>query len=429
MKCGAPIMFKFTPQFTPRLTTLLIALAGLWLSGCGTAPVKTAQPDDEARTAPPFKGGAYYKDDGPGTNPPANLAGIPDAVPKDESLHSGASRAYKALGKTYTPLTPEEAKGYKAKGMASWYGRRYHGKDTAIGEPYDMYAMTAAHATLPLPSYARVTNVENGKSVVVRLNDRGPFHEGRVIDLSYTAAYKLDILKGITEVQVEAITPGDRVAPPATPAQVAQPAPAVQTAPLPETQVAATPIPSPNLAPPEAKPVAGKVWYLQLGAFSSTAKADELVQRATEKLSKGFPGVMRLEAGGLTKVQAGPFMSDEEADKASLRIQEELGVKAYRVAAHAPAPKPAEAASASPAAAAGGAIYLQFAAVSTPAAAEAVAAKVKARFGQDLPAISQVQAGSLIKVQAGPFASAAEAETIALAYQQDFGSRPYRVTR
>jgi cell division septation protein DedD len=203
---------------------------------------------------------------------------------------------------------------------------------------------------------------------------------------------------------------------------------------LPDTQVSSAAIAAPNLAPPEPKPAtaaAGKVWYLQLGAFSSTAKADELVQKATEKLSKGFPGVMRIEAGGLTKVQAGPFMSDDEAEKAAQRIQDELGVKAYRVAGNAPVVAPAPSAKpADPASAAGGgAIYLQFAAVSTPAAAEAVAAKVKARFGQELPGISQVQAGNLIKVQAGPFSSAAEAETIALAYQQDFGSRPYRVTR
>lgn len=404
-----------------KLSPLLIALVAAWLSGCSTAPMKTAQQEDEGRVVPPYKGGGYYKDDGPGANPPANLAAIPDAAPREEPPHSGASRPYKALGKAYVPLTQEEARTYKAKGLASWYGRKYHGKDTAIGEPYDMYAMTAAHTTLPLPSYARVTNPENGKSIVVRVNDRGPFHEGRIIDLSYTAAYKLDILKGVTEVQVEAVQMANEAASTSFAAKATQES--VTTAPLPDAHIATMPLSSP--APMEAKLPGGKAWYLQLGAFSSPAKADELMQRVTEKLSKGFPGVMRIETGGLIKVQAGPFMSDAEADRATVRVQEELGVKAYRVAANAPAVK----AEAAPAVASGAGIYLQFAAVSTPTAAEAITSKVKSRFGVDLPAITQIQAGNLIKVQAGPFTSPSEAEAVALAYQQDFGTRPYRVNR
>ncbi len=417
-------------RFFP-IAPLFVALAAVWLTGCTSAPMKTAQVEEEGRVLPPYKGGAYYKDDGPGANPPANIAAIPDATPREETAHSGASKPYKALGKTYTPISPDKAKEYKARGLASWYGRKYHGKDTAIGEPYDMYAMTAAHPTLPLPSYARVTNLENGKSVTVRLNDRGPFHDGRIIDLSYTAAYKLDILKGVTEVEVEALQPANdalntnlaakpqEAAPPAP-----QPAPAVTTAPLPDNRVTAAALPAPQL--PQSRP-AGQAWYLQLGAFSSPAKADEMVQRASEKLSKDFPGVMRIESGALTKVQAGPFLTEEEADRAAARIQQELGVKSYRVASNAPKAEAVASAAAVPAA--GGGIYLQFAAVSNPAAAEAISAKVKTRFGNDLPAITQVQAGNLIKVQAGPFASAADAEAISVAYQQDFGSRPYRVTR
>ncbi|MBI5331061.1 MAG: septal ring lytic transglycosylase RlpA family protein [Betaproteobacteria bacterium] len=422
-------MSKFSSAFTP----LFIALTALWISGCTTAPMKTAQTEEEGKALPPYKGGGYYKDDGPGANPPANLAAIPDAVPKDEPTHSGSSKPYKALGKSYTPMSADKAKDYKAKGLASWYGRKYHGKDTAMGEAYDMYAMTAAHATLPLPSYAKVTNLENGKSVLVRVNDRGPFHDGRIIDLSYTAAYKLDILKGVTEVEVETVQVANDVAPATLASKVQEPvaapqpapAPVASTNPLPDNRVTAEALPAPNL--PQVKPQAsGQVWYLQLGAFSSSAKADDLMQRVSEKLSKDFPGVMRIDAGALTKVQAGPFMTDAEAERASARLQQELGLKAYRVAANAPVAK-VEAAPV--AAAAGSGIYLQFAAVSNPGAAEVIAAKVKTRFGNELPAISQVQTGNLIKVQAGPFASPAEAEAVSVAYQQDFGSRPYRIAR
>lgn len=150
-------------------------------------------------------GGGYYQDDGPlGTN--KNLDAIPDATPKIEPLHKGTMKPYTVLGKSYTPNTTLKA--YKERGIASWYGKKFHGKKTSIGEPYDMFAMTAAHKTLALPSYVRVTRVATGKSVIVRLTDRGPFHEGRIIDLSYTAAYKLGILeKGSDTVIVEAIIP------------------------------------------------------------------------------------------------------------------------------------------------------------------------------------------------------------------------------
>lgn len=400
---------------TPTRPTLLILALGLALAGCGTAPTKTSQNEDTP-VIPPYKGGGYYKDDGPGANPPANLAEIPDAVPKWEPLHRYANDKYKVMGKEYLPLSPE--RGYKAKGLASWYGRKFHGKATSSGEPYDMYAMSAAHATLPLPSYAKVTNLDNGKSIIVRVNDRGPFHEGRIIDLSYTAAYKLDILKGVTPVEVEAVLP--ETAPTSFIAQaeddfnpLASPKPAVAEAPAP-------------------KPAPGSAVYLQLGAFSNPATADGILAKATAKLSKGFPGVMRLEVNGLYKVQAGPFASNEEADRASERVLGELGIKAYRVAGSAPAPAPGPVASApgaTPAAAPAPGLYLQLGAVSSPDAAEALASRVKARFGGELPGLTQVNAGNLVKVQAGPFASPAAAEQIALAYQQDFGVKPYKVTR
>jgi peptidoglycan lytic transglycosylase len=151
--------------------------------------------------------GGYYKDDGPGGPPPVNLDRLADATPRVETLNPGANTPYTALGRKYTPYT--SLRPYRARGVASWYGRAFHGKRTASGERYDMYAMTAAHTILPIPSYARITNLANGRSVVVRINDRGPFHSDRIIDLSYAAAYKLGyVAAGSAKVEVEAILPG-----------------------------------------------------------------------------------------------------------------------------------------------------------------------------------------------------------------------------
>ena len=156
----------------------------------------------------PKKGG-YYKDDGPERNPPSNLDRVPDAKPRSEPLNNAANRPYVVFGKKYVPLTKVQA--YHQRGIASWYGKRFHGQKTSSGETYDMYAMTAAHTVLPIPSYARVKSVKTGKEVIVRINDRGPFHSGRVIDLSYAAAYRLGLIgAGSGEVEIEAIVPGTR---------------------------------------------------------------------------------------------------------------------------------------------------------------------------------------------------------------------------
>jgi rare lipoprotein A len=169
--------------------SLIVGLA-LALGACGSAPKK----------------GGYYKDDGPHERPPAGLDAVADATPRAEPLHRYANRPYSVFGKDYLPLSAVQP--FRQRGMASWYGKRFHGQKTSSGEPYDMYSMTAAHPTLPIPSYARVTNLANGRSVVVRINDRGPFHAGRVIDLSYVAAYKLGyIAAGSAQVEVEAIVP------------------------------------------------------------------------------------------------------------------------------------------------------------------------------------------------------------------------------
>ena len=182
------------------------------------------------------KPGGYYLDDGPGDNPPPNLDQIPDAQPRAEPIKASTAKPYVALGQRYTPMTA--AAPYKARGLASWYGRRYHGKPTASGEPYDMYAMTAAHPTLPIPSYARVTNLRSGKSVIVRVNDRGPFRGDRLIDLSYTAAYQLGIIgSGSDLVEVESIMPGQAVSAHSVDAPVPEP-----TAPVPAAQASEPPV-------------------------------------------------------------------------------------------------------------------------------------------------------------------------------------------
>ena len=150
----------------------------------------------------PHKPGGYYLDDGPGANPPANLAQITDAEPRFEPIKASASRPYTAFGRTYTPMT--QLGPYRARGLASWYGRRYHGQPTASGELYDMYAMTAAHPTLPIPSYARVTSLRTKKTVVVRINDRGPYIRGRIIDLTPAGAKALGF-SGLAPVTVEVV--------------------------------------------------------------------------------------------------------------------------------------------------------------------------------------------------------------------------------
>ncbi len=290
----------------------ILAGIGLALAGCSSYSPRTTG-------SRPVQGGGYYLDDGPGDRPPADLAAIPDAVPKAEPLKAAANRPYSALGKDYTPLA--SAKDYSGQGLASWYGRRYHGKPTSSGELYDMYAMTAAHPTLPIPSYVRVSNPKNGHAVTVRVNDRGPFHDGRIIDLSYTAAWKLDILKGVSPVIVTGIDPG---APP--PAPVATPAPI-------QSETVATTALAP-LAPSSAagaEPAATGATYLQLGAFTDGAGADRVMQRVQERIGAGLPALRRLQVGATVKVQMGPFASLAEADQAAQQVERETGIHGFKV--------------------------------------------------------------------------------------------------
>ena len=286
------------------------------LAGCGSAPSR----DTPTAKAPPApRGGGYYLDDGPGASPPADLDGIPDAVPRVEPIRGATSRPYTVMGRSYTPMTTLQP--YTARGIATWYGRRYHGKPTSSGEIYDMYAMTAAHTTLPIPSYARVTHVASGKSVVVRINDRGPFVEGRIIDLSYTAAHKLGVLAGGSAmVEVETIMPGSAPASPPVAAARPEPEPVVPPPPA----VVAPPPPAPPSIPVTAD--AGR-FYLQLGAFGSKENAENFLARLQASL--GASDNLHIHARDqLYRVHAGPYASQADARSAADRLAEALGVKA-----------------------------------------------------------------------------------------------------
>ena len=180
----------------------------LVLGGCfGGRDARDPTTSSTNRSTPVTKGGGFYGGDRPPAKVPKGLEQIPDAVPQRLPLSKTGNNPYVALGKKYRPL--KSAKGYRATGTASWYGKKFHGRRTSSGEPYDMFAMTAAHTVLPLPSFVRVTSLENGRSVVVKVNDRGPFLHGRLIDLSYAAAHKLGITaRGTGKVRVEFVDAG-----------------------------------------------------------------------------------------------------------------------------------------------------------------------------------------------------------------------------
>jgi len=296
-------------SFACRLGALCCVLA---LAGCGTF---SGRPGDRAPDGS-RRGGGYYLDDGPGENPPANLDRIPDAVPRLEPLVRGTARPYSVMGRSYTPMT--QLAPYRERGMATWYGRRYHGQRTASGEVYDMYAMTGAHPVLPIPSYARVTHLGNGRSVIVRINDRGPFLGERLIDLSYVAAHKLDLVRsGSGAVEVEALLPGS--APPA-PAAVTVEAPAPLPAAVEEPAGVAT-WPDPVAG---VQPQAGG-FYLQLGAFSLRENAERFAERMRVTLAQIDASLSVVTAGSMNRVHAGPYANREAALAVAHRIGESLG--------------------------------------------------------------------------------------------------------
>ena len=275
--------------------TLLLLIAALLLQACGTLrrgpePLPMPLPRPSAQLPP-------AKPDVSVPKAPRNLDDIPDAVPRPEPRSRyGNPETYVVFGRTYR--VQRSARGHVERGIASWYGPGFHAERTSSGEPYDMYAMTAAHKTLPIPVYVRVTNLENGRSVVVKVNDRGPFVGDRIIDLSYTAAHKLDMTrKGTAAVEIRVIEPGEE---------------SPTSAPLPEPVIAAT---APSVIGVSSR-------FLQTGSFSTRTNAESMVGRLA---SSGIRNVVLREAriGERTvfRVQVGPLESAIEADDMVERLR------------------------------------------------------------------------------------------------------------
>jgi rare lipoprotein A len=337
--------------------------AAAWLAGCASAPPGASVP----RPSAPAPGR-----DGPEANPPPNLESVPDAQPKVEAIRRGGpNKPYELNGKQYVPLAGDPP--FSERGLASWYGKKFHGRRTASGEVYDMYAMTAAHPTLPIPSYVRVRNPANGREAIVRVNDRGPFHSGRIIDLSYTAALKLDLLRGVRPVEIERIThedirtgawrrdgPGTTMlakapvqagealvlaaATPATATAVAE-APAATTATMPMPTIATgngdapeppgvTPPAAPSspsataASPPIESARAGTAdargFWIQLGAFRQSGGAMEFQRKVEQELDWLQPLLAVFNDRSVHKLQAGPYRSRSEASSAADRIRAAL---------------------------------------------------------------------------------------------------------
>ncbi|WP_126443737.1 septal ring lytic transglycosylase RlpA family protein [Sulfuricystis multivorans] len=281
----------------------------------GTTSFPPAPSSGERKPAATPQGGGYYLDDGP-LDHSIDLAAIPDAVPKPEPLNRFANRPYSVFGRDYVPLA--DATGYRQQGVASWYGRRYHGQKTSSGEPYDMFAMTAAHPTLPIPSYARVTRIDAGpdfgKSVVVRIIDRGPFLHDRLIDLSYVAAWKLGLVDdGSGRVLVESVLPESTGAPFAR----AETAPAAE--PIALGAASASP---PQQSQAELRDVVEKGGhYLQLGAFASRDNAEALKAKLYRDLGELGDKLVIRSAGNLHRLQLGPWLDEAAARRIAERLK------------------------------------------------------------------------------------------------------------
>ncbi len=310
------------PSFShlPARCAALCACAAL-LAACSSAPKNGSPPSERINAVDQVLQGRRSR-----RSPPANLDTIPDATPRLEPLSRFANRPYTVLGKDYVPATTLRA--YKERGIASWYGRKFHGQKTSIGETYDMYAMTAAHPTLPLPSYARVTNVATGKSVVVRVNDRGPFLHGRIIDLSYAAANRIGIAaKGSGEVEVEAIIPGEGGT-------------LAAAAPLPPVAAVASDVTTAHAPRQRAVPAGAPIsvdaaggFAVQLGAFQNFNNAQTFLAHVQAQLATAQVEPKVREANGLYRVYVGPYPDRDEARRVADRLTSAFGF-ATAVAPH-----------------------------------------------------------------------------------------------
>ena len=279
--------------------TLLIVGVSLFIHACGGGGVLP-------RVSLPNPNPDQDRGPRPGS---VDVSSIPDAVPRDEPRSKyGNPASYVVNGKTYHVMNSSE--GFSERGIASWYGEKFHGRRTSSGETYDMYGMTAAHKSLPLPTYAEVTNLQTGKRIVVKVNDRGPFHDNRVIDLSYTAASKLGILgKGTGVVEVRAIDTS----------YVAANSP-VTTAPESPVQAPVRAVTIPVTIPVSRLSSAG--FYIQVGAFSQLANAQKMYDKLGV-LANNLTNISEAEVNGsrVYRVRIGPIDDVSVAD----RIVSELG--------------------------------------------------------------------------------------------------------
>lgn len=280
----------------------------LILSGCEVITVKDG---GGQRPAPKDE----QKDSGP--KQPVDVSHIPEPIPREElRTIAGNVSPYKVMGRTYRLI--KDPTDYKERGIASWYGKKFHGRKTSNGELYNMYGMTAAHKTLPIPSYVRVTNISNKRSIVVRVNDRGPFHGGRIIDLTYTAAKKLGYQKwGTAEVIVEYIDPKQHRSS-VNSSNVGSPASANPS----NEPKAPTPINSAGYALPANT-------FLQLGAFSQVSSAKALRAKVVKMTSRNVLVVAPEKEQKLFKVRVGPF-----GDNLELSLFREKLIKAKFPAPH-----------------------------------------------------------------------------------------------
>lgn len=321
------------PTLPLRLAHLASGLSALVLAACSSNIATVVErPDSPPRIETPTppkpvrkstvaqkRGGGYYKDDGPGDDIPDNLDEIPDAQPRLEPLHRFANRPYSVLGKSYVPETTLRT--IRQRGIASWYGKKFHGQRTSIGEPYDMFAMTAAHPTLAIPSYVRVSNPANGKSVIVRVTDRGPFLSDRIIDLSYAAAHRLGYINnGSTLVDVETLIPNEASTP--TYAQVKPP----QADKPDEIALLASRLPDEASPAKRAAPLAPGI-YLQLGAFSNNDNAESLRSHLARELDWLNENIVVVPSETLHRVQVGPYALRSDAEKVAERIRQSYGQK------------------------------------------------------------------------------------------------------
>lgn len=345
----------FTSNFyASRILALLAILA---LAACSSVPLETStsgKPQARSGSAthpvlPPAGSGrgGYYKDDGPGDVTPEGLLELPDAEPRIEPYSTRGNKPYVVFGKKYTPITDEQP--FKQTGRGSWYGKKFHGQKTSSGELYDMYKMSAAHPTLPIPSYARVTNISNGKQVIVRVNDRGPFHSSRVIDLSYTAALKLGYIgHGSAELQVERLLPADieqilankgnvstsavameAVVMPVTESTQLAPAAIQPVAFVPERNASSTATTTTNMVT-NTTPVASG-FYLQFGAYSQAANAESVRTRLAQDAGNALPQLTVEPSNNLFRLYSGPFATREAAAAAAAQVQGTAGVKPFVV--------------------------------------------------------------------------------------------------